>query len=30
MKVGIVMGSQSDLPVMQDAADMLKEFGIET
>jgi len=26
--VGIIMGSQSDLPVMQDAADILKEFGI--
>ncbi|KQR71089.1 5-(carboxyamino)imidazole ribonucleotide mutase [Pedobacter sp. Leaf176] len=27
-KVGIIMGSKSDLPVMQDAADVLKEFGI--
>ena len=27
--VGIIMGSKSDLPVMQDAADVLKEFGIE-
>ncbi|MES2652161.1 MAG: 5-(carboxyamino)imidazole ribonucleotide mutase [Bacteroidota bacterium] len=26
--VGIIMGSKSDLPVMQDAADILKEFGI--
>ena len=26
--VGIIMGSKSDLPVMQDAADLLKEFGI--
>ncbi|HEY8398816.1 MAG TPA: 5-(carboxyamino)imidazole ribonucleotide mutase [Flavihumibacter sp.] len=26
--VGIIMGSDSDLPVMQAAADMLKEFGI--
>ena len=26
--VGIIMGSQSDLPVMQEAADILKEFGI--
>ena len=26
--VGIIMGSKSDLPVMQDAADVLKEFGI--
>jgi len=27
--VGIIMGSASDLPVMQDAIDILKEFGIE-
>jgi 5-(carboxyamino)imidazole ribonucleotide mutase len=27
--VSIVMGSDSDLPVMQQAADMLKEFGVE-
>ncbi|MGJ8661445.1 MAG: 5-(carboxyamino)imidazole ribonucleotide mutase [Bacteroidota bacterium] len=27
-KVGIIMGSKSDLPVMQDAADFLKEMGI--
>ena len=26
--VGIIMGSTSDLPVMQDAADILKEFGV--
>jgi 5-(carboxyamino)imidazole ribonucleotide mutase len=26
--VGIIMGSDSDLPVMQPAADVLKEFGI--
>lgn len=26
--VGIIMGSKSDLPVMQDAANMLDEFGI--
>lgn len=26
--VGIIMGSKSDLPVMQDAAAILKEFGI--
>lgn len=26
--VGIIMGSASDLPIMQDAADILKEFGI--
>ena len=28
-KVGIIMGSKSDLPVMQAAAEMLKEFGID-
>lgn len=28
-KVGIIMGSKSDLPIMQEAADILKEFGIE-
>lgn len=27
-KVGIIMGSKSDLPVMQDAADVLKELGV--
>lgn len=27
--VGIIMGSKSDLPVMQDAADICKEFGVE-
>lgn len=26
--VGIIMGSDSDLPIMQDAADILKSFGI--
>jgi 5-(carboxyamino)imidazole ribonucleotide mutase len=30
MKVAIVMGSISDMPVMQDAIDILKQFGIET
>lgn len=30
MKVAIIMGSISDLPVMQDAIDILSEFGIET
>ena len=25
-KVAIIMGSKSDLPVMQDAIDILKEF----
>lgn len=28
-EVGIIMGSASDLPIMQEAADILKEFGIE-
>ncbi|WP_460693739.1 5-(carboxyamino)imidazole ribonucleotide mutase [Mucilaginibacter puniceus] len=28
-KVAIIMGSKSDLPVMQDAADILKELGVE-
>jgi len=28
-KVGVIMGSKSDLPVMQDAIDILKSFGIE-
>ncbi len=28
-KVGIVMGSDSDLPVMAKAADVLKQLGIE-
>jgi 5-(carboxyamino)imidazole ribonucleotide mutase len=27
-EVGIIMGSQSDLPVMQEAADILSELGI--
>ena len=30
MKVAIVMGSISDMPVMQEAIDILKGFGIET
>lgn len=30
MKVAIIMGSISDMPVMKDAIDILKEFGIET
>lgn len=29
-KVGIIMGSSSDLSVMQGAADMLSEFGIDS
>ena len=29
-KVGIIMGSKSDLPVMQDAIDILNVFGIES
>src|SRR6187549_886422 len=28
LKVGIIMGSKSDLPVMQEAADILKELGV--
>ncbi|TCC90530.1 5-(carboxyamino)imidazole ribonucleotide mutase [Pedobacter frigiditerrae] len=28
-RVGIIMGSKSDLNVMQDAADICKEFGVE-
>lgn len=28
IKIGIIMGSKSDLPVMQDAADVLKELGV--
>ena len=28
-KVAVIMGSTSDLPVMQDAIDILKEFNIE-
>ncbi|UCE93742.1 MAG: 5-(carboxyamino)imidazole ribonucleotide mutase [Flavobacteriaceae bacterium] len=29
-KVGIIMGSDSDLPIMQEAIDILKSFNIET
>jgi 5-(carboxyamino)imidazole ribonucleotide mutase len=29
MKVGIIMGSKSDLEVMQAAADVLEKFGVE-
>jgi 5-(carboxyamino)imidazole ribonucleotide mutase len=29
-KVGIIMGSKSDMPVMQKAIDILKEFGVDT
>ena len=28
-QVGIIMGSKSDLPVMQEAADVLKELGVD-
>ena len=28
-KVGIIMGSKSDLPVMNEAIDILNKFGIE-
>ncbi|MCB0482940.1 MAG: 5-(carboxyamino)imidazole ribonucleotide mutase [Flavobacteriales bacterium] len=27
-EVGIIMGSKSDLPVMQEAADILRQFGV--
>lgn len=27
--VGVIMGSHSDLPVMQDAVEILREFGVE-
>lgn len=30
IQVGIIMGSKSDLPVMQKAADALQSFGIES
>lgn len=30
MKVGIIMGSISDMPVMQEAINILADFGIET
>ena len=29
-QAGIIMGSQSDLPVMQEAIEILKKFEIET
>ncbi|WP_285056316.1 5-(carboxyamino)imidazole ribonucleotide mutase [Pedobacter ginsengisoli] len=29
IQVGIIMGSKSDLHIMQDAADIFKDFGIE-
>lgn len=29
-QAGIIMGSQSDFPVMQEAIEILKKFGIET
>lgn len=29
VQIGIIMGSKSDLPVMQDAIDILKDFNIE-
>ena len=28
-KVGVIMGSKSDLPIMQDAIDILKDFNID-
>lgn len=30
MKVGIIMGSQSDMPVMEKAIEFLKKLGVET
>ncbi len=29
MKVAVIMGSKSDFPVMQDAVNELKNFGVE-
>ncbi|MCC9041649.1 5-(carboxyamino)imidazole ribonucleotide mutase [Myroides sp. M-43] len=29
MKIAVVMGSTSDMPVMQDAINIIKEFGVE-
>lgn len=29
IQVGIIMGSQSDLPIMKDAAEILEELGVE-
>ena len=29
-QIGIIMGSKSDLPIMQEAIDILKDFGLET
>ena len=29
-QIGIIMGSKSDLPIMQEAIDILNEFGLET
>ena len=29
-KVGIIMGSKSDLPIMQKAIDILRKFGVES
>ncbi len=28
-RVGVIMGSKSDLPIMQEAADILRELGVE-
>ncbi|MBL7084934.1 MAG: 5-(carboxyamino)imidazole ribonucleotide mutase [Candidatus Omnitrophica bacterium] len=30
IKIGIVMGSKSDLPIMSEAEKMLKDFGVKT
>ena len=29
-QVGIIMGSKSDLPIMQKAIDILKDFGVNS
>ena len=29
-QVGVIMGSKSDLPIMQKAIDILKEFGVNS
>lgn len=29
VKIGIIMGSQSDLPIMKQAAELCEEFGVE-
>ena len=29
-KIGIIMGSKSDLPIMQKAIDILRKFGVDS